>query len=127
MVLRYLDALARSENCGLANLLASGGQMQLEARAGSPVDLWMESASSMPRTALTTSLVTGGAGFLDSDFCAEPLRRGPGRCARTTSRQPEISLARDVLGWEPSVSLRDGRCRTIDAMGAERLVGTATA
>ena len=30
-------------------------------------------------------------------------------------RQPDISRARDLLGWEPKVSLRDGLKRTIDA------------
>jgi dTDP-glucose 4,6-dehydratase len=38
-------------------------------------------------------------------------------------RQPDISRARDLLGWEPEVSLRDGLKRTIDEAGVERLVG----
>jgi hypothetical protein len=38
-------------------------------------------------------------------------------------RQPDISLARDLLGWEPQVSLRDGLRRTIDQAGVELLVG----
>ncbi len=38
-------------------------------------------------------------------------------------RQPDISLAREVLGWEPQVSLRDGLRRTIDEAGREALVG----
>jgi dTDP-glucose 4,6-dehydratase len=38
-------------------------------------------------------------------------------------RQPDISLAREVLGWEPKVELRDGLRRTIDQSGVERLVG----
>jgi dTDP-glucose 4,6-dehydratase len=38
-------------------------------------------------------------------------------------RQPDISLARDVLGWEPKVSLREGLKRTIDQAGVELLVG----
>jgi nucleoside-diphosphate-sugar epimerase len=29
-------------------------------------------------------------------------------------RQPDITRAREMLGWEPSVSLRDGVTRTID-------------
>ena len=29
-------------------------------------------------------------------------------------RQPDISLARQKLGWEPKVELRDGLKRTID-------------
>jgi dTDP-glucose 4,6-dehydratase len=38
-------------------------------------------------------------------------------------RQPDITLAREVLGWEPTVQLREGLQRTIEAMGVERLVG----
>ena len=38
-------------------------------------------------------------------------------------RQPDISLAREVLGWEPEIDLREGLQRTIDQSGAEALVG----
>jgi dTDP-glucose 4,6-dehydratase len=38
-------------------------------------------------------------------------------------RQPDISLAREILGWEPKVSLRDGLRRTIEQSGVEALVG----
>ena len=38
-------------------------------------------------------------------------------------RRPDITLARQILGWEPTVSLREGLQRTITAMGTERLVG----
>jgi len=39
-------------------------------------------------------------------------------------RQPDIALARELLGWEPQVDLRDGLARTIDQSGTELLVGT---
>jgi dTDP-glucose 4,6-dehydratase len=39
-------------------------------------------------------------------------------------RQPDITLAREVLGWEPQVSLRDGLKRTIEQSGPEALTGT---
>jgi len=42
-------------------------------------------------------------------------------------RQPDISRARELLGWAPQVDLRDGLARTIEAMGVEKLVGRATA
>jgi nucleoside-diphosphate-sugar epimerase len=29
-------------------------------------------------------------------------------------RQPDISRAREMLGWEPAVSLREGVARTIE-------------
>jgi nucleoside-diphosphate-sugar epimerase/intein/homing endonuclease len=38
-------------------------------------------------------------------------------------RQPDISLARQLLGWEPQVSLREGLQRTLEEAGAELLVG----
>jgi dTDP-glucose 4,6-dehydratase len=39
-------------------------------------------------------------------------------------RRPDISRAQDLLGWEPSVELRDGLRMTIERSGVERLVGT---
>jgi dTDP-glucose 4,6-dehydratase len=39
-------------------------------------------------------------------------------------RQPDITRARDVLGWEPRIALRDGLRRTIDESGVESLVGS---
>jgi dTDP-glucose 4,6-dehydratase len=38
-------------------------------------------------------------------------------------RQPDITLARQILGWEPTVSLRDGLTRTIEQSGRENLIG----
>jgi dTDP-glucose 4,6-dehydratase len=38
-------------------------------------------------------------------------------------RQPDITLAREVLGWEPQVELADGLRMTIERSGVERLVG----
>jgi dTDP-glucose 4,6-dehydratase len=38
-------------------------------------------------------------------------------------RQPDTTLARDLLGWKPEVSLRDGLAKTIDLAGVETLVG----
>ncbi len=40
-------------------------------------------------------------------------------------RQPDITLAREVLGWEPTVSLREGLKRTIAQAGTAALVGAA--
>jgi dTDP-glucose 4,6-dehydratase len=40
-------------------------------------------------------------------------------------RQPDITLAREILGWEPTVSLREGLQRTLDQAGIEALVGAA--
>ena len=38
-------------------------------------------------------------------------------------RQPDISRAREILGWEPQVGLDEGLRKTIDEAGVERLVG----
>jgi len=38
-------------------------------------------------------------------------------------RQPDISRAREILGWEPEVGLHDGLKKTIADAGVERLVG----
>ncbi len=38
-------------------------------------------------------------------------------------RQPDISLAKAILGWEPKVKLREGLQRTLDEAGVEALVG----
>ena len=38
-------------------------------------------------------------------------------------RRPDIALARDLLGWAPEVSLREGLRRTIESSGVEGLVG----
>jgi dTDP-glucose 4,6-dehydratase len=40
-------------------------------------------------------------------------------------RQPDITLAREILGWEPKVTLREGLERTIEQAGPEALVGAA--
>ena len=42
-------------------------------------------------------------------------------------RRPDITRARELLGWEPQVALKDGLTRTIDATGVEELVGAPSA
>jgi dTDP-glucose 4,6-dehydratase len=42
-------------------------------------------------------------------------------------RQPDITLARELLGWEPTVALREGLQRTLDTAGAAALMGTLPA
>jgi len=38
-------------------------------------------------------------------------------------RQPDITLARQILGWEPQINLREGLQRTIERAGRDALVG----
>jgi dTDP-glucose 4,6-dehydratase len=40
-------------------------------------------------------------------------------------RRPDITRARELLGWEPEVGLREGLERTIEQAGRAVLVGTA--
>jgi dTDP-glucose 4,6-dehydratase len=40
-------------------------------------------------------------------------------------RQPNITLAKQILGWEPTVALREGLQRTLDESGVDMLTGTA--
>jgi dTDP-glucose 4,6-dehydratase len=39
-------------------------------------------------------------------------------------RRPDITLARELLGWEPTVPLRDGLRATLEAAGVEALTGS---
>jgi dTDP-glucose 4,6-dehydratase len=38
-------------------------------------------------------------------------------------RRPDISLAREILGWEPTIDLHEGLRRTIEESGVEMLAG----
>jgi len=38
-------------------------------------------------------------------------------------RQPDITLAREILGWEPEISPREGLEKTIEQSGTETLIG----
>ncbi|WP_035125884.1 UDP-glucuronic acid decarboxylase family protein [Conexibacter woesei] len=40
-------------------------------------------------------------------------------------RQPDITLAKEILGWEPLTQLRDGLKKTLDESGVDVLVGAA--
>jgi dTDP-glucose 4,6-dehydratase len=40
-------------------------------------------------------------------------------------RRPDIGRARDLLGWEPQVELREGLRKTIERAGVERLAGAS--
>ena len=40
-------------------------------------------------------------------------------------RQPDITLAREILGWEPVIELHEGLRRTVEDSGVENLTGSA--
>ena len=74
-------------------------------------------------------LVTGGASFLGSLLCelmrelAEKITSLPGSKSQIVhkplhsddprQRQPEVTLARQALGWQPATSLEEGIHKTI--------------
>jgi dTDP-glucose 4,6-dehydratase len=39
-------------------------------------------------------------------------------------RRPDIGRAREVLGWDPQVSLEDGLARTLQSLGVKPVAGT---
>jgi dTDP-glucose 4,6-dehydratase len=41
-------------------------------------------------------------------------------------RQPDITLARQLLGWEPGVELHEGLAKTLDASGTDVLMGSGS-
>jgi UDP-glucuronate decarboxylase len=55
---------------------------------------------------------------------SSPIEHLPLPADDPQQRQPDITLARRELGWEPKIALRDGLTRTI-AWFRERGVGTA--
>jgi dTDP-glucose 4,6-dehydratase len=98
----YVDDLVR----GLVDLMLSGYH--------EPVNLGNPGEMSILELAETVIEVTGSR----SETLFEPLPQDDPRV-----RQPDISTARDVLGWAPEVELRDGLKMTIEQAGVERLVG----
>jgi dTDP-glucose 4,6-dehydratase len=41
-------------------------------------------------------------------------------------RQPDITLARELLGWQPAVELHEGLAKTLDASGTDVLMGSGS-
>jgi dTDP-glucose 4,6-dehydratase len=79
-----------------------------------PVNIGNQDEYTLLQLAETVIEVTGSR----SDIIHEPLPVDDPKI-----RQPDITRAKDLLGWEPKVSLQDGLKKTIDEAGVERLVG----
>jgi UDP-glucose 4-epimerase len=89
-----------------ANLLA--------ARDSSPSGLTCNIASGSQTTLLELVAVIGEA----ADTNVQPVF-GPARSGDIPASHADISLARQALGFEPAVSLRDGIARTMDAFRSQ--------
>jgi dTDP-glucose 4,6-dehydratase len=95
----YVDDLVR----GILGLLGSD-------HVG-PVNIGNPNEFTIRELAETVLDVTGSS----SEITFEPLPIDD-----PTQRQPDITLAREVLGWEPEVQLREGLARTYDWYRKER-------
>jgi dTDP-glucose 4,6-dehydratase len=79
-----------------------------------PVNIGNQDEYTLLQLAETVIEVTGSR----SEIIHEPLPVDDPKI-----RQPDITRAKQLLGWEPQVSLQDGLKKTIDEAGVERLVG----
>src|SRR6059058_6103957 len=101
----YVDDLIR----GLYLLAASGEH--LPVNLGNP-----DHEVTMLELAQTVIKVTGSP----SEIVFEALPTDDPQV-----RRPDISLAREILSWQPEIDLREGLRRTIDLSGIEALVGAS--
>jgi dTDP-glucose 4,6-dehydratase len=85
-----------------------------ESDAHLPVNIGNPAEFTLLELAQTVREVTGSR----AEIVHEPLPVDDPQ-----QRRPDISRARDLLGWEPKVELREGLQLTIDRAGVEQLVG----
>jgi UDP-glucuronate decarboxylase len=83
--------------------------MEVDAPPG-PINLGNPEESTVLQLAQLVLELTG---------CRVPLVRAPLPADDPRRRRPDISLARQLLGWQPTISPRDGIARTIAAVRAE--------
>src|SRR6202047_269150 len=79
-----------------------------------PVNIGNPDEYTLLELAETVKDVTGST----SEIVYEALPEGDPK-----QRQTDITLARELLGWSPEVSLREGLQRTIEQSGVQLLVG----
>jgi dTDP-glucose 4,6-dehydratase len=94
--------------------LISGIIALAESGEHAPVNLGNPDEFTLLELAETVISVTGSR----SEIVNEALPTDDPR-----QRRPDIARARDLLGWEPTVALREGLQRTIDQAGVEALAG----
>jgi len=98
----FVDDLVR----GLIGLAESGEHM--------PVNIGNPDEYTLLQLANAVIAASGS----DSNIIFEPLPTDDPQV-----RQPNIDRAREILGWEPTISLNDGLRKTIDLSGRSRLIG----
>jgi nucleoside-diphosphate-sugar epimerase len=78
-----------------------------------PVNIGNPDEATMAELATLVVELTGSS----SPMVTVPLPAG--RTGDPTRRRPDITRARELLGWEPTIGLRDGLARTIESLEAE--------
>ena len=101
----YVDDLIRGMIA-----LAESGQHQ-------PINIGNPNEFTLLELAETVIEVTGSS----SEIVYEALPTDDPRV-----RQPDITLARQLLGWEPEIELHEGLAKTLDASGADTLMGSGS-
>ena len=92
-----------------------GGMIALaESGEGGPINVGNPNEFTLLELAETVIEVTGS----DSEIVFEALPTDDPQV-----RQPDITLARELLGWEPEVDLREGLRRTVEQAGTATLIG----
>jgi dTDP-glucose 4,6-dehydratase len=86
-----------------------------------PVNVGSPDESTMAALASLVIELTGSS----SPIVTVPLPAG--RTGDPARRRPDITRARELLGWSPRVALRDGLARTIEALRAELAAGQGMA
>ena len=99
----YGDGLQTRSFCFVDDLVR-GILALLDSTEVGPINIGSTDECSMLQLAETILELTGSASTLD--FQPKPLDD-------PTQRRPNIDFAKNILGWEPTVSLRDGLEKTI--------------
>jgi dTDP-glucose 4,6-dehydratase len=96
--------------------LIRGIILLVESREHLPVNLGNPDEKTLLELAETIIRITGSS----SEIVYEALPVDDPQ-----QRQPDITRARQLLGWEPQISLEEGLRKTIEALGHEAPVGSA--
>jgi dTDP-glucose 4,6-dehydratase len=111
----YGDGTQTRSFCYVADQVR-GIMALLDSKAEGPVNIGNPHEITMLELADAVREVTGSS----SEVVFEPLPIGD-----PTRRRPDITRARELLGWEPTVPLRDGLSRMRDWYLSERSSGRA--